>query len=299
METYQLVYLKAIVEQRSYSKAANSLFVTQPTISTAIKKLETELGVTLLKREKKDILLTEIGEQIYPKCLRILQEYTDIYNTAHAYKDDSRPPLRIIIPYFLYNRFILLSKTLFTELLPDVALEISSIGILADAQYNEHIQKGDFDLMVNSKQVSLPEQGVYESCPYRKMEYFLYLPKDHPLAQYGEISPEMLKGEQLLSGGRKEGSRKALGNFFDAYFSRFAMSDILTGENRPPDVTMHLISNGLGLALLPKQEPLPENITYRSLNPRLEDELIFVYPKQMRNNADCMRLINILLDLNR
>ncbi len=293
MEIYQLLYLKAIVDCRSYSRAASSLFVTQPTLSTAIKKLETELDLPLLRRENREIRLTEAGEQIYPYCLRILEGHDEILRIAHSYRNEEPPPMRLLVPYSFHSRFILLSKTLFYELFPETSFDISAIGVLAPGSPREYLQKGNFDLMINSVRIELPANG-YETCFYRNLEYFLYMPKDHPLTQHRSITPEMLRGERVINGRSRE-----LGGLFSTYFDRFQMGDILTEEkNQLPEVYLHLVGSGLGLALMPKQDLLPENITFRPLSPPLEDSLMFVYPKNSRVNRDVIKLVRILQELN-
>ena len=74
MDLYQLRYFLAIVETHNFSRAAERAFVSQPTLSTGIKKLETELGVTLFHRSKRNITLTEAGNRFLPRARLIIYE---------------------------------------------------------------------------------------------------------------------------------------------------------------------------------------------------------------------------------
>lgn len=72
MEIRQMIYFKTIVEQGTISKAAKTLHMAQPPLSTQLKQLESELGVTLIKRGHKQIELTQSGQIFYKRCLQIL-----------------------------------------------------------------------------------------------------------------------------------------------------------------------------------------------------------------------------------
>ncbi|WP_169568565.1 LysR family transcriptional regulator [Sneathiella limimaris] len=74
MDLYQLRYFLAVVETRNFSRAAERAFVSQPTLSAGIKKLETELGVDLFHRSKRDIALTEAGNRFLPRARSIIYE---------------------------------------------------------------------------------------------------------------------------------------------------------------------------------------------------------------------------------
>ncbi|WP_025899863.1 LysR family transcriptional regulator [Sneathiella glossodoripedis] len=74
MDLYQLRYFLALVETHNFSRAAERAFVSQPTLSAGIKKLETELGVTLFHRSKKHISLTEAGNKFLPRARSIIYE---------------------------------------------------------------------------------------------------------------------------------------------------------------------------------------------------------------------------------
>ena len=80
-------YLLAIKEHKNYSKAAKASFVSQPAMSMQIKKLEEELGVKLIERETKPILLTEVGSRIALKAKSLLNEADFIKEIAKTYQD--------------------------------------------------------------------------------------------------------------------------------------------------------------------------------------------------------------------
>ncbi|MFZ8101819.1 LysR family transcriptional regulator, partial [Staphylococcus arlettae] len=78
MELRHMEYFVEVVKQKSMTKAATELFVTQPTISNTIKLLEAELDVTLFNRYKNQIYLTDAGEAFFFQCKEMLKMYDNI-----------------------------------------------------------------------------------------------------------------------------------------------------------------------------------------------------------------------------
>src|SRR5690606_29643257 len=106
MNLRDLQYLVAVARHRHFGKAADACFVSQPTLSTQIKKLEDELGVTLIERNNKQVMLTEIGEAIVAKAEEMLQTGNDIRTLAEHYRDPEAGSLSLgviptLAPYLL------------------------------------------------------------------------------------------------------------------------------------------------------------------------------------------------------
>jgi len=99
MNLQELRYLVAIAEQRHFGRAAEACNVSQPTLSSQIKKLEEELGVTLLERTNKRVALTPVGSQILEHARRALAEAAQMEAVARAARDPLVGPLRLgVIP---------------------------------------------------------------------------------------------------------------------------------------------------------------------------------------------------------
>lgn len=86
MELYQLQYFIAIAEQGSLMKAAESLYVTQPTLSAGMKKLEKELGVSLLERRWRGVRLTAAGDVFLENAQRMLGNYQSTINALRNFR---------------------------------------------------------------------------------------------------------------------------------------------------------------------------------------------------------------------
>lgn len=91
----QLMSFTTVVEEGSFSKAAKKLFITQPAISSQIKNLEHELGVLLIERSERGVILTEAGEILYNNSRIIINQYQVLHDSIKQYKCTDRGSLRI------------------------------------------------------------------------------------------------------------------------------------------------------------------------------------------------------------
>ncbi|MGN6236835.1 LysR family transcriptional regulator, partial [Dyella sp.] len=106
MNLRDLHYLVALAEHRHFGHAAEACFVSQPTLSTQIKKLEDELGVALVERTPRKVLLTEVGREIADRAREVLNEVEQIRAVARRTRDPESGTVRLGIfptlgPYLL------------------------------------------------------------------------------------------------------------------------------------------------------------------------------------------------------
>ena len=100
MTLTELRYIVAVARERHFGRAAESCFVSQPTLSVAIKKLEEELGVILFERGTGEVGVTPIGEQIVGQAHKVLEESGAIKELAKQGKDPLAGPLRLGIIFY-------------------------------------------------------------------------------------------------------------------------------------------------------------------------------------------------------
>lgn len=94
MTLTELKYVIAVARERHFGRAAESCFVSQPSLSVAIKKLEEELGVTIFERRSSDIAITPVGQQIIAQAQKVLEESRRIVEIAH--QGQIRLPVRFV-----------------------------------------------------------------------------------------------------------------------------------------------------------------------------------------------------------
>ena len=106
MTLTELRYIVAVARERHFGRAAGACFVSQPTLSVAVKKLEEELGVTLFERGPGEVSVTPAGQKVVEQAQRVLEESARIKEIAQAGRDPLAGPLRLgaiytIGPYLL------------------------------------------------------------------------------------------------------------------------------------------------------------------------------------------------------
>lgn len=95
MNLRDLKYIIAVAETRHFGKAAERCFVSQPTLSGQIRKLEDELGVAIFERTNRSVEITPVGETIVAHARKMMEQADTIYQTAQAHQDPLAGPLRI------------------------------------------------------------------------------------------------------------------------------------------------------------------------------------------------------------
>ena len=186
-----LGYLVALAETRHFGKAAELCFVSQPTLSAQIKKMEDQLGVQLVERGQQ-VRLTDIGERVVERARRAIEEAREIEELARTFQDPLAGELRIgLIP------------TVGPYLLPHVAGPLRERFprlklLLLEHQTHrliELLKGGALDVGILA--MPIPAERLSTRELYTET-FQVALPLDHPLAKRGRLSLEDLDGETLL-----------------------------------------------------------------------------------------------------
>jgi LysR family transcriptional regulator, hydrogen peroxide-inducible genes activator len=187
-----LRYLVALADERHFGRAAAKCFVSQPTLSTQLRKLEEYLGVQLIERRPRKVSLTEAGEEIALRARSMLESGDAIVATALTRRDPLAGQLRVA-----------LLPTIGPYLLPRVALKIRKALPRLDLMLYEYqtgpllerLHHGDIDVGI----LALPihEDGLVSRELYHE-PFVAAVPADHPLASRARVHAEDLQGETLL-----------------------------------------------------------------------------------------------------
>ena len=192
MNLRDLRYFVALADTRHFGKAAERSFVSQPTLSAQIKKLETYLGVQLIERQPRKVTLTETGAKILPLARRIVQESDEIVSTARNEHDPLSGKLKVgLIPTIGPYLLPLLARKL-RKRLPRLKLmlyEYQTQPLL------DKLRAGDIDLGILA--LPVPLDGL-EARPLYLESFTLAVPTDSPLAKRANIKLDDLNGETLL-----------------------------------------------------------------------------------------------------
>lgn len=192
MNLRDLKYIVAVADSHHFGQAAERCFVSQPTLSGQIKKLEGELGVTLFERTKRSVEITPIGEAIVAHARGMLAQADDIKRLAESHRDPMVGPLRIgVIPTLSPYLMPLILRPL-TEKYPQMKLVLSEefTHILL-----ERLLRHEIDAALLATAVDEPE---LESLPLFDEPFWLAHPFRHPLGGKEIITQRDLDSADLL-----------------------------------------------------------------------------------------------------
>ncbi len=182
MTITQLEYLVAVDTYKSFARAAEHCYVTQPTLSMQIKKVEEEMNVLVFDRSKKPVLTTEIGLQIIAQARVTLQEAYRIKEIIQSQKDEIKGELRIGIIPTLSPYLLPLFITKFIEKYPDVKL------VVEELLSGEIVHKLNNDLLdVGILVTPLKENSIIE-IPMFYETFVVYMSTTHPLSSKNTIN---------------------------------------------------------------------------------------------------------------
>lgn len=192
MNLRDLHYLVAVADLRSFIQAADQCCISQPTLSTQIKKMEDSLGVQIFERTNKKVLPTELGEQIIASARRILREVDTIKELAENAQDPLAGNFRL-------GAFPTLSTYIFPGLVPAIKQALPKIRLILIEEKTDvlvaQLKQGAIDAAL----LALPIEDDYlETKRLFDDDFLLAVAKGHPFAVKNSIAPSDLFNQQML-----------------------------------------------------------------------------------------------------
>lgn len=247
MTLTELKYVIAVARERHFGRAAESCFVSQPSLSVAIKKLEEELGVLIFERRTADIALTPIGRQIVEQAQKILEESRRLREIAHQGQDPLSGPLRVgmiytIAPYLMPGLVtemasstpkmpLYLEENFTAELLNQLRDGTIDVGIMADTFSDSALMK----------------QALYQE------DFVVAVPSHHPWVNRNYVGTDELKDQTMLMLGAGHCFRDQILSFCpDLLRFNAGASDVQrTVEGSSLQTICHMAAQGMGITVLP------------------------------------------------
>lgn len=192
MTLTELQYIVAVAQERHFGRAADRVFVTQPALSLAIKKLEEELGTTIFERHQARIELTTLGEQIVHQAQRVLEEAEQIKILAAQGKDQLNGLLRLGV-----------IATVGPYILPDLVPLLSAQASKMPLELEENLTQNLAGMLKNGKldviMIALPfeEPGVLTSALYDE-PFQAVVPIGHHWQKKKLLDSRQLSAEKVL-----------------------------------------------------------------------------------------------------
>ncbi len=247
MTLTELRYIIAVAREHHFGRAAKACFVSQPTLSVAIKKLEDELGVAIFERGSNEVSLSPIGERIIQQAQQTLESADSIKQLAQHGKNQLAGPLRIgaihtIGPY-LYPALIPLLRKAAPEM--PLVVEENYTAVLT-----EKLKRGELDIII----IALPyqEQGIVSQALYEE-PFVVLLPASHPLTSRKTINSKILEKENVLLLGQGHCFRDHVLDACPACIPKPGLEGDLphTVEGSSLETIRHMVVSGLGVTVLP------------------------------------------------
>ncbi len=187
-----LKYLLALAEEKHFAKAAARCFVSQPTLSIAIKKLEENLEVCIFERENHQILLTPAGNMIIEQAKKILNEAQQMREMALGCQNPYSQPLRI-------GAILTIGPYLFPSLVRDTIKLAPELKLILEEGFTTTLTAkllaGELDAIILATPVT---EAELEQTEIFQDELSLICSSKHRLAKQAKISPKVLNDETLL-----------------------------------------------------------------------------------------------------
>ncbi len=248
MTLTELRYIIAVAREKHFGRAAEACFVSQPTLSVSIKKLESELGVVIFERGGSEISLTPIGENIVQQAQRVLDAANQIKEIADQGRDPLRGALRLGVIYtigpYLLPRIIKSMIDCYPEM-PLILQENFTVRLL------EMMRTGEIDVAVLAE--PFDTTGL-DTLPLYDEDFVVAVPRQHSWAKKQQIASIDLKQETMLLLGVGHCFRDQVLEVCPEA-ARFAANSAgiqKTFEGSSLETIRHMVAEGLGITVLPR-----------------------------------------------
>lgn len=243
MNLYHLRYFVTLAKLEHYTKAAEELCITQPSLSHAISLLEKELGVTLFQKEGRNIVLTKCGKIFLEKVKESLKIL-----------DDSVLELKSISNGEGYIDLGFL-RTLGTNFVPKLTKNYIEHNKDKKINFNFYTESTTTDLINSLKEKKYDmifcskreNEKTIEFIPVSTQKLVLIVPSDHPLSEYDSVTLEQTIEYPQIVFSEKSGLRAII----DGLFHTIGKKPIVAYEIEEDQVIAGLVSNNFGIAIVP------------------------------------------------
>jgi LysR family hydrogen peroxide-inducible transcriptional activator len=257
MTLTELRYIVAVARERHFGRAAEACFVSQPTLSVAIKKLEEELDVKIFERGGSEVSVTPLGEEIVRQAQTVLDQAGAIKEIAKRGKDPLDGALRFGLIYTI-------GPYLLPELVKHTIERHPQMPLMLQENFTvkllEMLRTGELDCAIMAE--PFPDTGL-ATAPLYDEPFVVALPAQHPLAGRERISAEELKRETMLLLGTGHCFRDHVLEVCPEFarFSSDAEGIRRSFEGSSLETIKHMVASGMGVTVVPRlsvpREPTP------------------------------------------
>ena len=263
MTLNELKYIVAVARARHFGRAADACFISQPTLSVAVRKLERELGVELFERRQGEVTVTPVGERVVAQAQRVLEEAGLIREIVEHGLDQLATPLRVGAIYTI-------GPYLFPHLITELAERAPSMPLIIEENYThvlaEKLKQGEVDAIL----ISLPfeEHGIL-TVPLYDESFVVLLPGSHALNQKDKLKIEDISQERVLLLGAGHCFRDQVLEICPECIQKRnrAENDITSNlEGGSLETIRYMVASGIGITILPCSAAGADRFSQRLVN---------------------------------
>ncbi|PAT39726.1 LysR family transcriptional regulator [Vandammella animalimorsus] len=272
MTLTELKYIVAVARERHFGRAAEACFVSQPTLSVAVKKLEDELGVRIFERSSGEVSVTALGQRLVEQAQNVLDQAHLLKEIAQSSADPLQGPLRLGVIYTI-------GPYLLPKLVRETIARTPQMPLMLQENFTtrllEMLRAGEIDCAILAE--PFPCAGLAVAELYDE-PFWAAVPAGSPLAQQALITTSALKKENMLLLGAGHCFRDHVLQVCPE-FARFSDSEGIqkSFEGSSLETIKHMVSAGMGLTLVPRLA-VPDGMATQRTMPRSSDELIHYVP---------------------
>lgn len=240
----QIEYFTEVAKHLSFTKAASTLHVSQPSISKAIQNLEAELGVPLFYRSSKQLELTDAGKAVLANAQHVLAAFKNLRSELTDLMELKKGEIRIGIPPIVGVEFFSKLISLYKEKYPYIEIKLTEVGT---KKIRQGVEEGELDIGLICNLCAPNDQ--LESISILKDPLMLIVHRDHPLAALPSVEMSRLEKEDFII-YRKDFT------LYDRIIeecSKNGFYPTIACESSQKDLIVEMVAAKVGIALLPKK----------------------------------------------
>lgn len=287
MEMHQIRYFLSVCDHHSFTRAAQFAYVSQPSLTQAIKKLEDELGGELFLRDRSGCQLTALGRLVEPNLRKIFKETLATKAEAIRFTRLNNIPLRIGLMTTIGAQRLSPFFARYQHEYPHIELELL---VDCETMLLKQLESGLLDLVISAPTQLLGQP--YQSTPLYQERYVVAFSNSHRFNQLTRINLQEIQSESYLDRLNCELRENLKSICRDREINLYA-----TYRSNSEEWILHMVRNGIGVALMPEYS-LPkdaDDVKYRYLSdPEINRQIYAIYAQHSLMKSELKALINNL-----
>ena len=294
MNYNHLQYFLVLSKMLHFSKAAEALHISQPSLSTAISNLEKELGVPLFERKGKSIVLTEYGKVFVAYVTKSLHELEKGVMQIEGMKDEVSDTLRLGFLYSLSSQFIPETVARYKQTHPSVHFDLfegDTMTAETTVELLDGLKTGRFDVIFINR--LMYQDADFSLIKLFEQNYVAVVSSESPLAKQSSLNLLDTKDLPLIQYKRKFGTKAEIYSLFESVSCPVTKGPEFDDESS----IVNYVKHNLGFSVLPYSSALEQpGVTLLPIsNPHFTRGIYVCYNKARRENTTVDHFINWLL----